>query len=92
MAPTAGATLVITPATPAPGDTPEPGPGSPIGLRVWLPPEFTPDVDTASGKILALQIQAYENANPGTAIEIREDDELPMLLGPELLLELAHQA
>jgi ABC-type glycerol-3-phosphate transport system substrate-binding protein len=50
-----------------PGGTP-PGP---IGLRVWLPPEFTPAVSTPGGQLLAGQIQAFENKHPGTAVEIR---------------------
>ena len=68
----------MTPGTP---DTPAgPGgaaggatatPSGPATLRVWLPPEFTPDLDTPGGRLLAEQIQAFENAFPGTAVEIR---------------------
>src|SRR5262245_36594733 len=46
-------------------------PGAPVGLRVWLPPEFTPDMSTPGGQLLAEQIQAFESAHPGTAVEIR---------------------
>src|SRR5579859_2129734 len=52
----------VTPATPA---------GAPVALLVWLPPEFTPDVSTRSGQLLSDQIQAFETAHPGTAVEIR---------------------
>jgi len=38
---------------------------------VWLPPEFTPDVSTRGGQVLADQIQAFETAHPGAAVEIR---------------------
>jgi len=52
--------------------TPPPGtPGGPVALRVWLPPEFTPDVSTRGGQVLADQIQVFETAHPGTAVEIR---------------------
>jgi ABC-type glycerol-3-phosphate transport system substrate-binding protein len=72
------ATLVVTPGTPgtpvgagetAGGATATPG--GPAALRVWLPPDFTPDLDTPGGRLLAEQIQAFENAYPGTAVEIR---------------------
>ncbi len=68
------ATLAVTPGTPgtpvgAGGATASPG--GPAALRVWLPPEFTPDLDTPDGRLLAEQIQAFENAFPGTAVEIR---------------------
>jgi ABC-type glycerol-3-phosphate transport system substrate-binding protein len=75
-APTGSSTLVtpgsnptaVTNGTPAgPGRTPV----GPIGLRVWLPPEFTPDVGTRGGQLLAGQIQAFENSHPGTAVVIR---------------------
>ena len=72
------ATLAVTPGTP--GTPTGPGgdaggstatPPGPATLRVWLPAEFTPDLDTPSGRLLAEQIQAFENAFPGTAVEIR---------------------
>jgi maltose-binding protein MalE len=59
--------------TSAPGT---PGPGTPTAetpavLRVWLPPEFTPDVSSAGGSVLAAQLQAFEQAHPGSAVELR---------------------
>jgi ABC-type glycerol-3-phosphate transport system substrate-binding protein len=59
--PAAGATGTAAPSTP----------GGPVALRVWLPPEFTPDVNTRGGQLLARQIQDFETAHPGTAVEIR---------------------
>jgi ABC-type glycerol-3-phosphate transport system substrate-binding protein len=64
------------PANPTPGPdatlTPRPNtPGAAVALRVWLPPEFTPDVNTRGGQLLAEQIQAFETAHLGTAVEIR---------------------
>jgi ABC-type glycerol-3-phosphate transport system substrate-binding protein len=56
-----GATLTAAPSTP----------GGPVAVRVWLPPEFTPDVSTGGGQVLADQIQAFETAHPGAAVEIR---------------------
>ena len=75
---TNAATLAVTPG--AGGTAAGPGgeaggstatPAGPSTLRVWLPPEFTPDLDTPGGRLLAEQIQAFENAYPGTAVEIR---------------------
>jgi ABC-type glycerol-3-phosphate transport system substrate-binding protein len=69
----AAATPAASP-SPAAGATVKPRPGTPttpVGLRVWLPPEFTPDVNTRGGQLLAEQIQAFETAHPGAAVEIR---------------------
>ncbi|MEP7355865.1 MAG: extracellular solute-binding protein [Anaerolineales bacterium] len=77
---TRAATLAVTPGAPgatagpdgaAGGTVPAATPGGPATLRVWLPPEFTPDQDTPGGRLLAEQIQAFESAFPGTAVEIR---------------------
>jgi ABC-type glycerol-3-phosphate transport system substrate-binding protein len=43
----------------------------PVTLRLWLPPEFTPDTDTPSGRVLADQISAFEDAHPGVAVDVR---------------------
>jgi ABC-type glycerol-3-phosphate transport system substrate-binding protein len=57
--------------------TEEPAPATPVAetgpitLRVWLPPEFTPDTDTPSGRILAEQISVFEAAHPDVAVEVR---------------------
>ena len=56
-----GLDTTLTPGTPA----------GPVALRVWLPPEFTPAVSTPGGQLLAEQIQAFETAHPGAAVEIR---------------------
>jgi ABC-type glycerol-3-phosphate transport system substrate-binding protein len=75
---TNSATLAVTPGTPGTPAGPGEGaggltatPSGPVSLRVWLPPEFTPDLDTPGGRLLAEQIQSFESAFPGTAVEIR---------------------
>lgn len=73
---TATADASSTEATPAgPPPTPArpntPSPGATTSLRLWLPPSFAPDVNTAGGRLLADQISAFEAAHPGTAIEVR---------------------
>jgi ABC-type glycerol-3-phosphate transport system substrate-binding protein len=75
-----------TPAADATGDAPaspaptlaEPGTAAPAtsapsatSLRLWLPPDFAPDVNTAGGRVLADQISAFESAHRGTAIQVR---------------------
>ncbi len=63
--PTAGLiTLVPTKATSAPVT-------GPTTLRVWLPPEFAPDVKTRGGRVLSEQLSAFESAHAGVAIEVR---------------------
>jgi ABC-type glycerol-3-phosphate transport system substrate-binding protein len=77
-APTATPTAPTTPnaltptaaaATPGAESTLTPAPAG--AVRVWLPPEFTPDFSTASGRVLAEQIQAFEALYPGAAVEVR---------------------
>ncbi len=70
LPPTTAAATPLTPVETAEPATPTPENG-PATLRVWLPPEFTPDTDTASGRILADQISAFEAAHPGVAVEVR---------------------
>jgi ABC-type glycerol-3-phosphate transport system substrate-binding protein len=75
--PTAAPTT--TAGTPAPTVTAQPTPtaatpvaaDSPVSLRVWLPPAFAPDVDSAGGRVLADQFSAFEAAHPGVAVEVR---------------------
>jgi ABC-type glycerol-3-phosphate transport system substrate-binding protein len=78
IAPSPGlATSTPLPATPTEAATPVPGPVTPSPddgpqtLRLWLPPEFTPDMESPSGRLLAEQISAFEAAHPGVAVEVR---------------------
>jgi ABC-type glycerol-3-phosphate transport system substrate-binding protein len=57
--------------TPEPSTPAAPTASAPGLLRLWLPPEFTPDVNTPGGSVLAAQLQAFEQAHPGLAVEIR---------------------
>jgi ABC-type glycerol-3-phosphate transport system substrate-binding protein len=57
------------PPTPPPGASSEP-PG-PVTLRLWLPPDFAPDINSASGRLLAEQLSAFEDRAAGTALEVR---------------------
>jgi ABC-type glycerol-3-phosphate transport system substrate-binding protein len=69
--PTPGPLTATAPAaTPGADETATPAVAA-GSLRLWLPPEFTPDVSNASGRILAAQIQAFEALHPGTAVEVR---------------------
>ena len=65
---TAAATSAAHTAVPG---TPEPTSAAPGHLRLWLPPELTPDVNTPGGRVLAAQLQAFEQAHPGSVVEIR---------------------
>jgi ABC-type glycerol-3-phosphate transport system substrate-binding protein len=59
------------PSTPDPASTPAPTPVLNAVLRVWLPPEYVPDLTTTAGLILAEHIRGFENAHPGVALELR---------------------
>src|SRR5690349_8300572 len=70
----AGTAVATAPAVTPLAGTPtgdEPTPTAPGVLRLWLPPEFTPDVNTPGGRVLAAQLQAFELAHPGLAVEVR---------------------
>ena len=70
--PARGSTPTIRASGTEAGGTPRPAtPAAAVGVRVWLPPQFTPDVSTPSGQLLSVQIQAFETAHPGAAVEIR---------------------
>jgi maltose-binding protein MalE len=59
---------LVTPVPTTPGD---PTPGLTTVLRVWLPPEYVPDLTTTAGLMLAEDIRSFENAHPGAALELR---------------------
>ncbi len=65
-APTATPTSVLANSTPVPA-TPEP---TLQVLRLWLPPQFAPDANTAGGKVLQAQLTAFEQAH-GWRVEVR---------------------
>ena len=47
-------------------------------LRIWLPPRFDPNVDTASAKLLKQRLVDFEATHPGLKIDVRikAEDEL----------------
>lgn len=62
----------LPPAVTAVPGTAEPTPSAaPEVLTLWLPPEFTTDVTTPGGEVLAAQLEAYERAHLGLTIELR---------------------
>lgn len=68
----AGTAAATRPAvTAAPGTPEAPTSAAPGVLRLWLPPEFTPDASTPGGQALTAQLQAFERAHPGLLIELR---------------------
>lgn len=79
--PTSAATSLQTTVQPVP-TTPSVD-VDPATLRLWLPPEFAPDVETPSGRLLADQLAAFEAAHPGVVVEVR----LKAATGPGGLLD-----
>jgi multiple sugar transport system substrate-binding protein len=62
-------TATSTPqATPTPT---APAPNQPRILRVWLPPQFDPNADTPSAKLLKQRLSDFENEHPRLNIEVR---------------------
>ncbi len=40
-------------------------------LRLWLPPQFEPTVDTVAGQLLLDQLTKFEDVHPGWRVEVR---------------------
>jgi ABC-type glycerol-3-phosphate transport system substrate-binding protein len=64
--PTATPTSVLENSTPVPATQP----ATPQVLRLWLPPQFAPDPNTAGGKVLQAQLAAFEQSH-GWRVEVR---------------------
>ena len=62
-------------ATPVPGATSEtPDTTSPVTtqfVRVWLPPEFDPDRNSAANELLKARLNQFEAMHPGIQLEVR---------------------
>lgn len=67
-------TPAIAPATPTPG---------PTILRIWLPPQFDPSLDSPASRLLQGQLDAFVEQHPGVRIEVR----IKALDGPGGLLD-----
>jgi ABC-type glycerol-3-phosphate transport system substrate-binding protein len=67
-------TPAIVPATPTPG---------PTILRIWLPPQFDPSLDSPASRLLQEQLDAFVEQHPGVRIEVR----IKALDGPGGLLD-----
>ena len=80
--PTLTPPVVSSPSAPA-AASPTPAETTAGALRLWLPPQFAPDVATLGGQILADQIARFEQTHPGQDVKIR----LKRAAGPGGLLE-----
>ncbi len=74
LSPTTPATLVAekTLAPNTPGETaviPQPTGGATV--RIWLPPEFTPDVNSPASRLLKARLDEYAAENPDIRLEVR---------------------
>ena len=59
--------------TATPGEIPgtEPGGDGLITLRIWLPPQFSPDPNTPSGALLKARLDEFSLLHPGLRITVR---------------------
>ena len=57
--------------TPAPAITPSATPEGPITLRIWLPPQFDPQTDTLSGRLLQARLNEFAARRPRARVEVR---------------------
>lgn len=57
--------------TPAPTTEPELTPYGPVILRVWVPPQFDPALDTSAGIILQSRLDQFTAVHPDVKIEVR---------------------
>ena len=70
----------LSPTQPATGTV---APSGPVTLRIWLPPQFNPDLDTPAGVLLRQRFEAFKQRRPDVRIEVRIKGEN----GPAGLLE-----
>lgn len=68
---TATPTLEPGPATEAATEPPDPAVVQPRVLRIWLPPQFNPNTNTASSALLKQRMASFEAEHPGVEIDIR---------------------
>lgn len=57
-------------AAPVVGDT-EIAVTEPTTLKLWLPPDFAPDLATSAGKLFLAQLDAFSENNPGVQVDVR---------------------
>lgn len=60
-----------TPSASANGETPQPTLNSARILRIWLPPQFDPEADSAAANLLKQRLNLFEAQHPGLQIEVR---------------------
>jgi multiple sugar transport system substrate-binding protein len=69
-------TFTAAPSTPTLIKLPEATPtSSTTTLRIWLPPQFSPDAHNQSGALLKARLDEFASRRPGVQIEIREKSE-----------------
>jgi len=74
-------TIIIPTATPV--ESTEPTETGPQVLRIWLPPKFDPNAETAAGEILRERLATFENRRPDLTLDVR----IKAAEGPAGLLE-----
>jgi len=57
--------------TPLPAEIPEPTPGGPIILKIWLPPEFDPTNGSPEGQVLQDRLNVFTKRRSNVIIETR---------------------
>jgi ABC-type glycerol-3-phosphate transport system substrate-binding protein len=63
---------LVTPTLTVEGETPQPTTlAGAQTLRIWLPPQFDPEADTASANLLKQRLNLFETQHPGLQIEVR---------------------
>lgn len=56
-------------------EQPDPAVAEPSVLRIWLPPQFNPNTNTASAALLKQRLATFEAEHPGIEIDVRIKDE-----------------
>jgi multiple sugar transport system substrate-binding protein len=58
-------------ATQSPTGQPEPAVAEPRILRIWLPPQFNPNINNSSASLFKERLNDFEAAHPGLEIDVR---------------------
>lgn len=72
-------TAIPTPQPTAPTEAvteqPDPAVAEPSILRIWLPPQFNPNTNSASAALLKQRLANFEAQHPGLQVDVRIKDE-----------------
>lgn len=58
-------------ATPSTTEQPQPAVAEPVILRIWVPPQFNPNLNNGASTLLKQRLASFEAEHPGLEIDVR---------------------